>query len=356
MKNNQKGFISLVLIGALVVVVAIGGYFVWSKKPSQSNQQQVSTTPASTSTLADWKTYTNTKYGFEFNYPSNLVLDEFGGVDGLGVKYFHVKLNTIEDKKFKCDGCDGPLTFFQVSYIMSKIGQGSCDLKDPLSHSSELNVGSVLWKKCFYEGGMNGPQLIMSHSPDNVSYYQIYAENYGGQYGVDHQKIVDQILSTFKFIEPTVANDISNWKTYTNDTYGFELKYPKELYLGSNPHGDGGLITISDKKDWETEAQNALLVISLNASTFPVKESSTDTSEKNFPISELKKKLNLDIKSNFQGDPPWGWFNVSIPLKTNSKFLSFNIRISNLDDVSYGGHNKYIRLASDILSTFKFIK
>jgi len=132
------------------------------------------------------------------------------------------------------------------------------------------------------------------------------------------------------------------------------LKYPKELYLGVNSHGDGGLITISDKKDWETEAQNAILVISLNAATFPVEESSTNTSEKNFPITELEKKLNLDIKSNFQGDPPWGWFNISIPLKNKSKFLNFNIRISNLDDVGYGGNNKYIKLASDILSTFKF--
>jgi hypothetical protein len=153
---------------------------------------------------------------------------------------------------------------------------------------------------------------------------------------------------------PALKDETSSWKTYTNAQYGFEFKYPKELYLVVNSHGDGGLITISDKKNWETEGERAILVISLNAATFPVEESNTGISEKNFPITELEKKLNLAIKSNFQGDPPWGWFNISIPLKDESKFLNFNIRISSLDDVGYGGNNKYIKLAGDILSTFEF--
>src|SRR3989338_8131969 len=37
-------------------------------------------------------------------------------------------------------------------------------------------------------------------------------------------EILNQILSTFKFIEPA---DISDWKVYRNEEYGFEVKYPK---------------------------------------------------------------------------------------------------------------------------------
>jgi len=33
----------------------------------------------------------------------------------------------------------------------------------------------------------------------------------------------DQILSTFKFVEPAAAVDTSTWKTYTNTEYGFQL-------------------------------------------------------------------------------------------------------------------------------------
>ena len=35
MKNNQKGFVNIVLIGAIVVLLALGGLVVWSKKSSQ---------------------------------------------------------------------------------------------------------------------------------------------------------------------------------------------------------------------------------------------------------------------------------------------------------------------------------
>ena len=100
MKNNQyirrvqykKDFAGLVLIGVIVVLVAIGGYFIWFRKINETTQNQNLTTtspevknPESrTSTLktiiknetADWKTYTNSKYGFELRYPSDWSLKE----------------------------------------------------------------------------------------------------------------------------------------------------------------------------------------------------------------------------------------------------------------------------------------
>lgn len=69
----KKGFASFALIAIIVVLVAIGGYFAWSKKPNQHIENKSLLTEVSSPT-ADWKTYTNTKYGYEIKYPKDFTL------------------------------------------------------------------------------------------------------------------------------------------------------------------------------------------------------------------------------------------------------------------------------------------
>ncbi len=42
----------------------------------------------------------------------------------------------------------------------------------------------------------------------------------------NHKKLLNQILSTFKFLQPTSTVDTSGWKTYANQQSGFSIKYP----------------------------------------------------------------------------------------------------------------------------------
>ena len=77
---NQKGHVLLVV---LLIAVAIGGYLLYtnysnnrSKVTTSVVQQTTQPSPSPSDETANWKTYTNTKYGFSFKYPSNLVVAE----------------------------------------------------------------------------------------------------------------------------------------------------------------------------------------------------------------------------------------------------------------------------------------
>ena len=78
--KNQKGFASLALIGVVVVLLAVGGYFLWHKKAeapasvaqpvTQAPAVTQTNTPTSASVLVGWQTYSNSQYGFSIMYPT----------------------------------------------------------------------------------------------------------------------------------------------------------------------------------------------------------------------------------------------------------------------------------------------
>ena len=81
--KKQKGFILPILL-FISVVVGIG-LLIW-KNPQLITKQKSSITatpaflpsPSPESNLTGgWKTYRNEKYGFEFKYPSDLILNEY---------------------------------------------------------------------------------------------------------------------------------------------------------------------------------------------------------------------------------------------------------------------------------------
>ena len=89
---NQKGFANIILIVVIVAIVAVGGYFIFSKKSGPITQQPtpthtettvptktpVSPTPTPKDETANWKTYTNAQYGFEFKYPVDHKIENDG--------------------------------------------------------------------------------------------------------------------------------------------------------------------------------------------------------------------------------------------------------------------------------------
>jgi hypothetical protein len=74
MKNSQKGFIAPVLITIIALLVIGGGSYIYFNKGNvnQDNPNKaISTTSTSTDVTTDWKTYTNSQYGFTFKHPKD---------------------------------------------------------------------------------------------------------------------------------------------------------------------------------------------------------------------------------------------------------------------------------------------
>lgn len=69
---NQKG-LAPILIVFLIAILGIGGYLIYTKTYStpqpSSNLAPATPAPTTTDETANWKTYTNTEYALQINYP-----------------------------------------------------------------------------------------------------------------------------------------------------------------------------------------------------------------------------------------------------------------------------------------------
>lgn len=77
---KQKGFAPILII-LILAAVLLSGYFIYQKqtKPISSPEPSPLSTEAPAKVedpTANWETYTNTKYGYSFKYPTNLSIKE----------------------------------------------------------------------------------------------------------------------------------------------------------------------------------------------------------------------------------------------------------------------------------------
>lgn len=117
----------------------------------------------------------------------------------------------------------------------------------------------------------------------------LYQFSYFANPGITNGKdIFNQILSTFKFIP---KYNISGWKTYKNEEYGFEFKYPQNWYEESveNPAPVG-----------ETKGKAKLLVDFIDYPSSWDCYHSKDCKQYRFTVLEKLKEFNLDELLNYE--------------------------------------------------------
>lgn len=207
MKNLQKGFIAPVLLVIIALLVIGGGVYVYKNKKTeapiidtgtqQSNQGQANTQipPATDISMTGWKTYINTRNGYQLKYPADWQTEENLGVS---VRIFNPRAQGKPDT-------DQPSEAFGLAFK-----QTPCKPSD--------------WKVGF--GLVNYKTACVAANPMIEIGMLAFS---------DQNKIIeDQILSTLKFTQTTPAPAtptqtqiiIPGMKQYTDSNFGFSFWYP----------------------------------------------------------------------------------------------------------------------------------
>ena len=181
---NEKLVAKLGLIViSLVILVTIGGYFVWKGKQKQILPQ---TPMITTSTIPDWQTYTNKKYGFEVQFPKNW------------------KVEQENEPLCEPEGCAGetavtlspniPMTGGQYDEDSYSINSGVWLSVDTYN---EACVGTSAWKSNVGTDSYTttGKQACIENFWIDLELFDDIPQK------EFYKQQLDQILSTFKFID-----------------------------------------------------------------------------------------------------------------------------------------------------------
>jgi|SRR3989344_787409 len=177
----------IVLVIVVIILVGIGGYFIFVNKSGQTLQQP---TPISQDETANWKTYSNSQYGFEIKYPPGWNFETIPSHDAAGKV-----IATQSDFLFT-----DLTTLHRV--IVAPFGFGGGNSSD-VTETRNINLNGTTgnWRKFVDSGGL---YLIMVDQLHIKQYPQftISLLPINARPDIDLEKIheFDQILSTLKFI------------------------------------------------------------------------------------------------------------------------------------------------------------
>lgn len=242
--RKHKKLIWLVSILILVGILT-SGYLFYITRTGCCDilRNQNLTVATSTDQFADWKTYRNEEYGFEVNYPPTWTTS----LEKTTVWFDRNDIN--EDEKAARE-IGYPLSISIKTTDFKNIKDWfENKFKDRVNEIAAIKPQIKSLKIAGEEALNYTDPISMGGCDENFSFihdstvFDIYRHGSTCTYS---DELFDQILSTFKFISTSTPTtiDTSNWKTYKNEEYGFEVKYPEGLSVSEDKEATFSTITI----------------------------------------------------------------------------------------------------------------
>ena len=195
-QNKQK---ILLIIFLLVTNLLLSLYIFLTKSPQTTSEgilsipADISVSDPPTDPTQNWQTYKNEKYGFEFKYPSNLVLSQSDNEDKIRSRDYHTKSTELGTEE----------TIVGISYSV-RVLSGRCEFYDEnrikhdpaIRNTQDVSLDGVNGKK--YHISWDGADYWTTRVHYNDSCIHVDV-SHGPDYDNLWENQYNQMLSTFKF-------------------------------------------------------------------------------------------------------------------------------------------------------------
>ena len=242
----------IIILIAFIAIIFIGSIFILllnSQKSIPTPPSSISPTQSPlTDETANWNTYRNEKLGYEFKYPDSLSVTERGD---FGENYI---IAVVTDMELEEGAVYPKLIYELVPSTFTQEGGDPAIYKGFILDVREipeyqrvekytdekLENGMYIsrYEQSFESGGYKGVKLSATIRNKTYNKQMSFIADFEGS-KKQYYKIFDQILSAFKFTDQSQSIDTSNWKTYRNEVFGFEMRYPPNYEVANNdPYGN----------------------------------------------------------------------------------------------------------------------
>lgn len=202
----------LVALGILIAIVGwmFSEHFNNQNQPMPPASPTVSSAPSPASSTDGMKTYTNTEFGFEFQYPENWSFE---------INSFYSPFSKFNLQGNTSDKNYNPLNpAFMINIVTPDFAEGAAiSMQNLGSAGSEIVIAAIKGMKYTYT--FEGRVLIDIIIPLKSTAIIFETDQ-------RHVDTFNQVVTSFKFL--------SGMKTYRNEKYGFKLEYPEKYIIKEN--------------------------------------------------------------------------------------------------------------------------